>query len=115
MKLSKAVTKAGGYRALASQHVKFPRGSKLQAENNSTDGSHASGDDTNHTKTKNVQPVETIVNSLKGTEVLHCKFDKNGRGITKLETGSWFGVCGHVMGVVEGRPIIEFFDHTLFE
>lgn len=113
--LTKAVTKAGGYRALASKHVKFPRVPKLQNEEIESDGSDASSDDRTETKNKSVQPIDTIVKSLKGTEVLHCKFSRNGRDMTKYEVGSWFGVCGHVVGVVEGRPIIEFFEQTFFE
>lgn len=113
--LTKAVDKAGGYRALASQNVKFPRVSKPPNAELESNGSDASGDDRTHTNTKSVQPIDTIVKTLHGTEMVHCKFDKSGRGMTKLGGGSWFGICGHVVGIVEGRQLIEFYDYTLFE
>ncbi|MCJ2091477.1 hypothetical protein MKK67_02985 [Methylobacterium sp. J-072] len=123
--LSKAVTDAGGYRALAAQHVKFPRRSKQPNNEVASDASDASGDDNAKDQakddgktdygTRDEQQNYPVVKTFKGTEVVHCKFDGNARDMTRLVTGNWFGVCGRVLGVVDGRPIIEFFGHTLLD
>ena len=123
--LSKAVTDAGGYRALATQHVKSPRTPKQPNNEAASDASDASGDDNAKDQTKDDGKTEyrtrdeqqnyPVVKTFKGTEVVHCKFDGNGRDMTRLVTGNWFGVCGRVLGVVDGRPIIEFFGHTLLD
>ncbi len=93
----------------------IPRVTKVKDEEIKSDESDASEDVRSRTETKKVQPIDTIVKTLHGTEVVHCKFAGDGRGMTKLGADSWFGVCCHVVAIVDGRQIIEFHEYTLYE
>ena len=123
--LTEAVNEAGGYRALAALHVKSPRKTKQSDDEPSSEASDTSDDHEAHDKgdggdkasndMREEQRDHAIVKTLKGTEVLHCKFDGNGRDMRKLKAGSWFGICGHVLVVVDDRQIIEFFECVFFD
>ncbi len=123
--LSKTVTDAGGYRALAAQHVKSPRRRKQPNNQAASDASDASSDDNGEDQSKDEDETEHItrddqqkypvVKTLKGTEVLHCKFDGSGRDMTssKLATGLAFVVASSVWSTVDQSS--NFFAYTLFE